>query len=181
MLSVGLWWWYINITITILDIGVGVLVADSQSTSKSGYRALPLGPLTRVYFALLSLDNYVVLLSMRPLWRENGSVIYCTIASGPCQSNHTLAEVPQNSCPYFTVSFETPPTWRARFPYLYPPGTGWPSYTPGHWVPFPSPLTTRRDYGGSILTRLHTGGGGNVPILDIIHRPVFYLKLTSPL
>jgi hypothetical protein len=34
--------------------------------------------------------------------------------------------------PYFTVSSETPPTWRARFPYLYPPGTGWPSYTPGH-------------------------------------------------
>jgi hypothetical protein len=26
--------------------------------------------------------------------------------------------------------------WRASFPYLYPPGTGWPSYTPGHWVPF---------------------------------------------
>jgi hypothetical protein len=25
------------------------------------------------------------------------------------------------------------------------------------WVPFPSPLTTRRDYGGSILTRLYTG------------------------
>jgi hypothetical protein len=24
-------------------------------------------------------------------------------------------------------------------------------------VPFPSPLTTRRDYGASILTRLHTG------------------------
>jgi hypothetical protein len=38
----------------------------------------------------------------------------------------------QNSLPYFTVSSETPPTWRARFPYLYPPGTGWPSYTPGH-------------------------------------------------
>jgi hypothetical protein len=27
--------------------------------------------------------------------------------------------------------------------YLYPPGTGWPSYTLGHWVPFPSHLTTR--------------------------------------
>jgi hypothetical protein len=26
-----------------------------------------------------------------------------------------------------------------------------------YWVPFPSPLTTRRDYGGSILTLLHTG------------------------
>jgi hypothetical protein len=35
-----------------------------------------------------------------------------------------------------TVSSETPPTWRARSPYLYPLGTGWPSYTPGHWVPF---------------------------------------------
>jgi hypothetical protein len=27
---------------------------------------------------------------------------------------------------------------------LTPPGTGWPRYTPGHWVPFPSPLTTHR-------------------------------------
>jgi hypothetical protein len=29
---------------------------------------------------------------------------------------------------YFIASFETPPTWRARFPYLFPPGTGRPSY-----------------------------------------------------
>jgi hypothetical protein len=36
------------------------------------------------------------------------------------------------------------PNWRARSQYLYPPGTGWPSYTPRHWVPFPSPLTTRK-------------------------------------
>jgi hypothetical protein len=35
-------------------------------------------------------------------------------------------------------------TWRARPPYLYPPGTGWPSYTARHWVPFSSPPTTRR-------------------------------------
>jgi hypothetical protein len=56
--------------------------------------------------------------------------------SGPCQSSHSWAEVPQNSRPYFTVSSETPPTWRTRLQYLYPPGTGWPSYTPGHWVPF---------------------------------------------
>jgi hypothetical protein len=37
-----------------------------------------------------------------------------------------------------------PSTWRPRSPYLYPLGTGWPKYTPGHWVSFPSPLTTRR-------------------------------------
>jgi hypothetical protein len=40
--------------------------------------------------------------------------------------------------------FEIPPTWRTRSPYLYPPGTGWPSYTPRHRVPFSSPFTTRR-------------------------------------
>jgi hypothetical protein len=28
------------------------------------------------------------------------------------------------------------PNLRARSPYLYPPGTGWPGYTPRHWVPF---------------------------------------------
>jgi hypothetical protein len=38
--------------------------------------------------------------------------------------------------------FQTP--WRARPFYLYPPGTGWPSYTPRHWDPFSSPPTTRR-------------------------------------
>jgi hypothetical protein len=55
-----------------------------------------------------------------------------------------LGQLPQNSRPYFTLSSETPPTWRARSPYWYPPGTGWPSYTPWHWIPFLSPLTTRR-------------------------------------
>jgi hypothetical protein len=32
----------------------------------------------------------------------------------------------------------------ARSLYLYPPGTGWPSYTPRHWVPFSSPPATLR-------------------------------------
>jgi hypothetical protein len=40
----------------------------------------------------------------RSLWREDGSAI-CSVI--------------------------TPSTWRARFPYLYQPGTGLPSYTPG--------------------------------------------------
>jgi hypothetical protein len=42
------------------------------------------------------------------------------------------------------LRFETPPTWRTMSPYLYPPGTGWPSYTPKHWVPFTSPPMTRK-------------------------------------
>jgi hypothetical protein len=28
-----------------------------------------------------------------------------------------------------------PPTWRTRPPYLWPPETEWPSYTPKHWIP----------------------------------------------
>jgi hypothetical protein len=50
--------------------------------------------------------------------------------------NHSMVRVAQNPQPYFTVSSETPTTWRARFPYLYPPGTGWHSYSPGRWVPY---------------------------------------------
>jgi hypothetical protein len=50
-----------------------------------------------------------------------------------------------DSRPYFIVPIlETPPIWRARSPYLYPPGTGWPRYNPGHRVPFPAPVTTHR-------------------------------------
>jgi hypothetical protein len=45
---------------------------------------------------------------------------------------------------FYCLRFETPPTRGSRSPYLYPPGTGWPSYTPRHWVPFSSPPTTRR-------------------------------------
>jgi hypothetical protein len=59
-----------------------------------------------------------------PAWREDGS-------------NSLIHSDP-------SPSYLSPPTWRARFPHLYPPGTGWPSYTPGHWVPFTSSLTTRR-------------------------------------
>jgi hypothetical protein len=45
---------------------------------------------------------------------------------------------------FYCLRFETPPTWRARSPYLYPPGIWWPSYTPRHWVPFRRLLWTRR-------------------------------------
>jgi hypothetical protein len=45
---------------------------------------------------------------------------------------------------FYCLRFETPPTWRARSPYLYLPGTGWFGYNSRYWVPFPSPPTTRR-------------------------------------
>jgi hypothetical protein len=48
-----------------------------------------------------------------------------------------------------------PPTWRTRFPHLYSPETGWPSYNPEHWVPCLLPPMTRRVYGACVLTCLH--------------------------
>jgi hypothetical protein len=45
---------------------------------------------------------------------------------------------------FYCLKFEINTTWRVRSPYLYHPGTGWNSYTIRHWVPFPSPPTTRR-------------------------------------
>jgi hypothetical protein len=44
---------------------------------------------------------------------------------------------------FYYLSFETSPPWRARSPYLYPPRTGWFSYTPRHWVLFSLHSTTR--------------------------------------
>jgi hypothetical protein len=45
---------------------------------------------------------------------------------------------------FYCLRFKTPPTWRARSPYLYPPGTVRPGYTTRNWVPFLSLSTTHR-------------------------------------
>jgi hypothetical protein len=78
------------------------------------------------------------------LWRGDGFAVYNCCWSSPAQSflGPSTAGLVTT---FYCLRFETPPTWRARSPYLYPPGTGWPSYTPRHWVPLSSPLTTRRD------------------------------------
>jgi hypothetical protein len=53
-----------------------------------------------------------------PVWREDGSVVYncCWPLPGPSPAGLMNK--------FYSLKFETPPTWRARFPYLYPPGTG---------------------------------------------------------
>jgi hypothetical protein len=69
--------------------------------------------------------------------------LYFTIAAGSRQRSHSQVRLPRDSWPHFTaIKFETPPTWKARSPYLHPLGTGWAGYTPRHWVPFPSPPTS---------------------------------------
>jgi hypothetical protein len=48
------------------------------------------------------------------------------------------------------LRLETTPIWRARSTYLYPPGTGWSSYTLRHWVAFSVASYDLQGYGGSI-------------------------------
>jgi hypothetical protein len=72
----------------------------------------------------------------RPFWREDGSAI--------CDVITQWSELLRTRNHILFSHLRLPPTWRAGFPYLYPPGTGWPSYTPGLWVPFRSSFTTRR-------------------------------------
>jgi hypothetical protein len=70
------------------------LIYDRQSVGQTGLllSGSRLQPTTRFFF----LPSKCGFLDVgHPLWRENGSVIY--------------------------FSYETPPTWRARSPYLYPP------------------------------------------------------------
>jgi hypothetical protein len=122
----------IYIYICICDSLNGVEVEVEVNLRPTASRPVCLGvrlPWPDFYFLF---DNCGFRDVWHPLWREDGSVNYCTIVSVHFQSSHSWVEVPQNSRPYFTVSFETPPTWSARSLYLYPPGTGWPSYTPGH-------------------------------------------------
>jgi hypothetical protein len=71
----------------------------------------------------------------RPLWRKDESAICSVITQWPESRrtcNHTLLShlrLPQPGGPGSRI--------------YIPPGTGWPSYTTGHWVPFTSSLTTR--------------------------------------
>jgi hypothetical protein len=130
--------------LTRLDIGFfftsrtrSYFTTDGQSVSMSWYRV----PLWDLHPNTTSCRN-VAVWNLRSCFCGASSLTRARVCNVHC--NHSMVRVAQNPWPYFTVSSETPPTWRARFPYLYPPGTGWPSYTPGHWVPFTSSLGTRR-------------------------------------
>jgi hypothetical protein len=67
-----------------------------------------------------------------------------TIAARPRRAVNLGSEFPRLMTTFYCLRFEIPPTWRAKSPYLYPSGTGWPGYTPRHWVSFSSPPTNRR-------------------------------------
>jgi hypothetical protein len=76
-----------------------------------------------------------------PISREDGSVVYNCCWPSPAQSFSGPSPTGLRTI-FDGLKFEIPPPWWARSQYLYPPGTGWPNYTPRHWVLFSSPPTT---------------------------------------
>jgi hypothetical protein len=119
----------------------------------------------KIWFLLLSGSCWFFDVG-RALWREGGSVVYNCCRSSPAQSFLGPSSAGLVTI-FYCLRLETPPTWRTRYPYLYPPGTGWPSYTPRHWVPFSSPPTTRRAM-VEVFEPASTRGGG--PCRNVISR-----------
>jgi hypothetical protein len=79
----------------------------------------------------------------RPLWREDGSIVYNCCWSSSAQSFSGPSPAGLMTIFYY-LRLKSPPTCRFRPPYLYPPETRWPLYTPRHWSLFSSPPTIRR-------------------------------------
>jgi hypothetical protein len=116
------------------------VMTDGQSASLSWNKA-PIWGLHPDFYNCQTLAR----LLMWSVLSDERTVLSLTFTADPRQCRHFRVRVPRYSWPYFTVSdSRLPQTWRSRSPYLYPPGTGWPGFTPRHWVPFSSPPTTRR-------------------------------------
>jgi hypothetical protein len=93
--------------------------------------------------AFFQLKLGVIALMKHPPWREDGSVFYNCCRPSPAKS--FSGPSPAGLMTTFDcLRFETLPAWWASSPYLYPPRTGLPSYTPIHCVPFSSPPMSRR-------------------------------------
>jgi hypothetical protein len=128
------------------------VIGQSQSQSQSFFTTSDLPPIISSWRQapwdsrpVIFLTEHLRSSSLCNILFEDRMCLSFTIAAGPRQCNHSRVQVPQGlKTIFYTLRFETLPTWRVRSPYLYPEGTGWPSYTPRHWVTFSSPPTTHR-------------------------------------
>jgi hypothetical protein len=69
--------------------------------------------------------------------------IHIPVTSLHCSLSKANKPLDILSAGLFNEQFQLHYTQRGSSVFISP-GTGWPSYTPRHWVPFPSPPATRR-------------------------------------
>jgi hypothetical protein len=83
----------------------------------------------------------VIVLMEHHFWREDRSVVHNCWWASPAQALSGPSPMGLMTI-FYCLRFESLSTWRARSPFLCPPGTGWSNYIPRHWVPFSSSPTT---------------------------------------
>jgi hypothetical protein len=103
-------------------LSLSYITTDGQSASLSWYQAPIWGFWPDFYYCQTIVGFWY---GVPSLTRGRVCLLQCTI--------YNL---------FYCLRFETPPTWRTRSLYLYPPGTGWPGYTPRLWVLLRTPLRT---------------------------------------
>jgi hypothetical protein len=121
-------------------VSLSYVTTDGQSICRSSCQAPIWGP--RPYFSF-HCQTVAGLLTLGALSDERTYV--CIVYN--CLRPSAEQSFPCPTRPvtkFYRLRFESAPTCRARSPYLYPPGTGWPSCAPRHWGPFSSPPTIRR-------------------------------------
>jgi hypothetical protein len=108
----------------------------SQSILVSGHH---IGPETNFSFTSMEIIfRHSGFVMGPPLWQEDGSVIYSCCWASPAVF---LRSESRGAHDHILLSqFGSPPAWRARFSYIFTPGTGWLSYTSGHCISLMLPL-----------------------------------------
>jgi hypothetical protein len=76
---------------------------------------------------------------------DEGTGLPFTIVAGPRQRSHSWVESRGTRGHILVSQIRDSSNLEGQGPIFIAPGTGWPSYTPRHSVPFSSPPTTRRD------------------------------------
>jgi hypothetical protein len=105
---------------------------DRQSVDQS---ALVSGPVTNFSFSLkFSIDSWGFVILWRPLSWEDEFIIYCWHWATLAQSFSGPSPAGLNTMFNYPIFWDSP-NLEGQVPVLM---------SPGHWVPFSSPLTTRR-------------------------------------
>jgi hypothetical protein len=128
----------------------------SQSQSQSYVKTD--GQSTILFGVKPSSDSWRLLM-WAPLSNERTGLSF-TIAAGPRQRSHSRARIPRDSITmFYRLRLETPPTWRATSPYLYPQEQSDPV--------MPHVSYESQGYGWDIRTRLHVGMTLNLPVKGV--------------
>jgi hypothetical protein len=132
-------------------------LSQSNSTTRTFSRMLIIDWICLLHSRRLSLYSWTLTNAKVKLWYYRRSVGLSIFVSSIHLGPKTRFLLPLDSfgfvvvCPAEQIIYcfrlePLPPLqiWKARYQYLYTPGTGWPSYTPRYCVPFPSSPTTHK-------------------------------------